>query len=314
MKKNLLLIFLHGLGDNIMATPAVKELSEIYDIDIIIYDKTLSDKLWGNLPFINKVYKLSLPYHPYYWNPIKFWLKDYWMVKKEVGNIIDIKKYDKVIFSKIYLLPHFMYILFPFLLKRYHKIDQIAYELGIKNLKNKKTYFNIPLENQKKGEDFLSKHNIGTDDKIITLHLLTVAKERDLSLPLAQKLINKLSLQYRNLKFIILGSSQTHKDEFSRYNMHLSGDNIIYTYGENFQEDILTSAYLIKKSKVFIGVDSGPFHIAGALDVNTIGIFRTARIKSDQRAAFNKNIWCCNDKNININLIIEKIEEFINNK
>jgi ADP-heptose:LPS heptosyltransferase len=311
MKKKLLLIFLHGFGDNIMATPAVKELSQIYDVDIVIYKKTLADKLWNHLDFKHKVYITDLPNHPRYWNPFMFWLKDYWMVKKEIRKIVDLSSYDKVIFSKIYALPHIVYVLAPFLLKRYHKIDQIAYDLGIKELKSKKTFLNIPSENREKGEAFLKENNIKEEDMIITLHLLTVAKERDFPIPKAQEFINKLNNEYKNLSFIILGSKQTFKDEIDRYGAHLQGKNVIYSFNENENEDLMTSAYLIKKSKVFIGVDSGPFHIAGALGINTIGIFRPSRIKSNQRAAFNKNIYCFDEKNINIEGILNKMRGFL---
>ena len=312
MKRKLLLIFLHGFGDNIMATPAVKELSKIHNVDIVIYKKTLADKLWSNLKFINKVYSIDLPYHPRYWNPIMFWLKDYWMVKKEIKKIVDLSQYDKIIFSKIYTLPHIVYNLAPFLLKRYHKIDQIAYDLGIDDLKNKKTLIKIPNKFIQKADSFLKKHNIGPTDKIMVMHLLTESTaERDFPLPLAQKLVNTLNDEYDNLKFIILGSKYTWVAEFQRYSMHLKGSNIIYTFNNQENEDILTGASLISKSKLFIGIDSGPFHIAGALHVNSIGIFRTNRIKSDQRKAYNENIYCYDNKNIDLTKIREKIKKLL---
>jgi len=311
--KKILLIFLHGFGDNIMATPAVKELSETYEVDIVVYDKTSADKLWMNLDFVSHVYSISLPYHPRYWNPVLFWLKDFWMVKRQLKKIAGIGKYAKVIFSKIYIFPHIVYFLLPFLLKGYHKIDQIAYELGIKKLKNRKTIIKLPDQSKKKGENFLKKKFPGSKQKIITMHLITTDQRRDFPLNLAAVLIDRLSKKNDDLKFIVIGTKDTYNLEFKRYSMHLNNKNLACTYDSRSNESLLSVAYMIQRSVLFLGIDSGPFHIAGAFNVNTIGIFRSFLIKSDQRKAFNDNVFCFDGKKIDLDLIAEKMSQILNN-
>lgn len=294
-----------------MATPAVRELSLTHTVDVAVYDETLADKLWENLDFINKVYKISLPNHPRYWNPFLFWLRDYWVVKRRIDELAARTQYSKIIFSTIYSLPHIAYILFPFLLRRYHKIDQIAFDLGIQKLVDRKTVFHVPKSSVQEGEAFLSRHNIKQTDRIITIHALTTDQRRDLPLPSAMRLIERVAAQSTRLRFIILGTKGTYQEEWTRYQMHLQGDHVIYTYADDWNLDLLTCGYLIQRSSVFVGIDSGPFHMAGALGVNTIAVFRSSMIKSDQRKAANDNIVCFDGPEPPIGLMATKIAEFL---
>lgn len=312
-KGRLLVVFLHGFGDNVMATPAIKELSLTNTVDIATYDKTLADKLWRNLSFVGDVYNISLSRHPRYWNPILFWLRDYWEVKRKIDAITAHRKYDAVIFSKIYMLPHFAYLIFPFLLRRRHKIDQIALELGINRLADRRTTIRFPAKSTADGEAFLERNNITESDRLVTMHLLTTDRKRDIPLPVAISLIEKVSERSRGLKFVVLGTRDTYREEFERYKMHLQGGNVACTYAEDGELDLMTCGYLIKRSSVFVGIDSGPFHIAGALGVNTVGVFRSPLIKSDQRKAANDNIVCFDGVQLDVDRISNSIADFVAN-
>lgn len=276
-----------------MATPSIKELSKSYLVDIAVYSKTQSYFIWSNSPHINHTYNIVLDSHPRYWNPIIFWLFDYWKVKKKLRANIDLSSYHKVIFSKIYYFPHFIYNYLPFFFQRRHKIDQIAIDLNVPSLSFKKTSISIPKINNNLALNFLDLNNISiVNDIIVCMHLITVEQARDIHQDQALDVTFKLSLIFKNIKFIILGSTETSFLEVARYKKPISGINIYKTYSQTSQLDILTAASLISKSHLFIGIDSSMLHIAGALNIDTVAVFNTKKIKSVERVAYNENIKC----------------------
>lgn len=307
-KPRLLLIFLHGFGDNIMATPAVRQLASHYLIDIMVYDKTNSQQLWSELSYVNDVISLRLPAHPRYWNPVIFWIKDFWIVTLKILPYIRNRNYKKIIFSKIYIFPHVIYDTFPFLLSRYHKIDQIAYDLGITALISKKTDIQIPSDARLFADAFFKSRELCSKNIIVSIHMTTTEWQRDLDLELVQKVVDQISVELPNILFVMLGTPQSYKDEQLRYGCHVVGSNVIYTFNSEEGIDIMHSAAIIAKSKLFVGIDSSMLHCAGALAVRTVAVFRTKKIKPDQRVAFNSNITSLYCEEVNYNRLLESIK------
>ena len=278
-KPRLLVIFLHGFGDNVMATPAIRELSAQYLIDIVVYEKTAADQIWLKSPYIFNVISVDLIHHPRYWNPVAFWLIDYWRINSLLKQYINDPVYDKVIISKIYLLPQFCYNLFPALRSRHHKIEQIAYEMGIHTLSSRKTEVFIPEDAFQFCEKFIRDNSINAHNKIITMQLTTGGKYRNLEIRLAQQVINQITLEFPEVIFIILGSPQNYIEEKILYGKHVVGDNVIYTYDAQAGIQILQSVAMIARSCLFVGIDSSMLHCAGALEKNTIAIFKASNQK-----------------------------------
>jgi ADP-heptose:LPS heptosyltransferase len=285
----LLIVFLHGFGDSVMLTPSLKHLSKKYQIDVVTYDATLSHQLLENLCYVNKVIKVSLGRHPKYWNPIIFWACDYWVILKKVFQCCDLSIYTDIKVVKIYCLPHFMYSFFPFLLKRNHKIDQIAYDLGIKTLQDKKTEVSIPSKNVVSAVKFANLNLINSKLTVL-IHSVTVEKERDIPPEFVNDLISHV-LDIKDSNVVICGSKESYYQIYNREYEYIKSDRVFYTFNSVTSLDIMTVAELIRNSTIFIGIDSSLLHIAGALQVDTIAIFNRSKIKPNQRVAFNKNIY-----------------------
>jgi ADP-heptose:LPS heptosyltransferase len=85
--------------------------------------------------------------------------------------------------------------------------------------------------------------------------------ERNYSLEKSQELINKLGIQYPNLKIILFALP-------NEFTYQLQGKNLF-----KFNMPYLAYAGLLKESKGFIGVNSCLMHFAGALGIKGIGLW-----------------------------------------
>ena len=83
------------------------------------------------------------------------------------------------------------------------------------------------------------------------------------------QLIILLNNQFKDLKFIIVGSSKEQSIYFNKIKKDLPNNLFINLMGETLSS---TSAYM-KKSNLFIGNDSGLMHLSFASNLSTIGLF-----------------------------------------
>ena len=83
------------------------------------------------------------------------------------------------------------------------------------------------------------------------------------------QLIILLNNQFKDLKFIIVGSSKEQSLYFNKIKKDLPNNLFINLMGETLSS---TSAYM-KKSNLFIGNDSGLMHLSFASNLSTIGLF-----------------------------------------
>jgi len=99
------------------------------------------------------------------------------------------------------------------------------------------------------------------------------------------KLIDSLQLQYPNFDIVLLGGQEDKSDAESVLGLVSSNKNVYNAVG--VFADIKTSAALIGMSKILIGSDNAPQHIAAALNVPTVTIFLFTSIIKNR--PFNKN-------------------------
>ncbi len=106
-------------------------------------------------------------------------------------------------------------------------------------------------------------------------------------------LTNGLSLGKRN-KIVLIGSSED-KKYVKKFVSRFNADKVIDLAGELELEELV---YLIKNSKIFIGNDSGPLHIAYTFDKPTVSFFgpETPLLygppKEDKHTVLYKDIYC----------------------
>ena len=85
---------MHGLGDNLMATPAIRELKKqnLEDNIYIAGFKYLpSEDVWKNNPNVTKYFELDIDFHPTYWAPEAFEL-EFAAIVKSTNKLIKEKK------------------------------------------------------------------------------------------------------------------------------------------------------------------------------------------------------------------------------
>jgi len=279
--KNILIIQLWGIGETILTVPAIKALKEKYPKTAIDILCTARNKdVYFNYPFISKLNIVKTNLFSLKW----FVLKNY-------------RKYDIVIDMEEYLR---ISAILAFFLSKYrigysHGVRSLTYSKRVKyNDKQhaSKTFFDLVKALGVKGTAKLEKLNYtGTDKKVIDLALkysnvkkqhkiigiapgaAESSKSRRWSPEKFAELIETLCSRRKNVKIILVGAAYERK-----LNEHII--NIIES--KRIQRNVLNFAgkfnlrqtfYLISKCKVFIGNDSGPMHIAAAMNVKTIGLF-----------------------------------------
>lgn len=131
--KKLLIVNYHGVGDNIMMTPSIRNLKQknpqIKIYILVIKEYTAIKDIWSTNPYVEEVIVSNLSYHPRFWNPILFYFRDFFRIKKEAKDIARKYNISNIIIIKQQYLPEAIERKLPFLPK--HRVDRIAYELGI---------------------------------------------------------------------------------------------------------------------------------------------------------------------------------------
>ncbi len=260
-KRRILIVFGHAIGDNIMLSPVIRQLRADYPNAYIALAglKYLPIReLWQYNPRINHYEDLDFEYNPRFWNPVMFYLVDYWRLRREASKL---KK--KLNAYEVYIIK-----IRKFFTSKQHKTKLIASELGIK-VEDMAPELFLDKIHYKKAREFLNQHNLSESDLIIGLHRTAGDyKRKAWSIDEAQKFIDSLP----EAKFIVFNSTQSYKDEERYEQKHLHGRNLISIPIPS--PPLLVSAALISYCKVFIGTDSGLAHIASALKVPTLVLFR----------------------------------------
>lgn len=266
--KSLLIVNHHGIGDNIMMTPSVRALKQA-NIDIKIYLLVTGEyeaikDLWSTNIYIEDVFTSKFRFHPKFWNPIVFYLKDYPCIKKEAKKVARSIKADKVVILRQQYLPEFIEKKIPFLPK--HRIDRIAYELGVK-LNDFHYEILSQDEHVEKAEMFLKCCNL-ENVPIIGLHTMpSNAGPRTWWLKDVKPFIEELH-EKLGFKFILFHDKKSYNLEKERETLQLNNSYVFSTYKAGEKElDILTTSALIKKCKAVVAIDSAIAYIASAVKV-----------------------------------------------
>ncbi|HXK34989.1 MAG TPA: glycosyltransferase family 9 protein [Candidatus Paceibacterota bacterium] len=274
-KKNIIML-LHGLGDNLLAFPALydfyKERGE--RVSLVLLNNGSYD-FWKNIIFVESIYVIKSNNRPRYWNTVAFFLKDYWHFKKLSKEIIEkngVKKYN-LRFLTINLLPNFLEKFLSVFFDR-HKLTKIYRELGIKSI-NKFTKFKLDNflkeKNQNKLEKFLLENKL--ENKLekknyIAIHRKSFYEKKNIS----KAQIERLAKEFPDKKFVLVMDAKMADDENRNEGGGLSLPNVFYTakYGFN----IIDIYYLIKNSSLNIVIDSSVMHLAQFVDTPTFALFK----------------------------------------
>jgi len=277
--KNILLIQLWGIGETILALPAIEALKQKYknsNIDVLVTDRNKG--IFYNNKNLNNIKVLKL-------NPFSinlFILKNW-------------RKYDLVIDMEEYLN---ISALIAFYLGKY----RIGYSHGLRstlysetvnyndrqhvvytfldllkplNIVKKKVaklqklnYSNIDKNNINR---LLKKYNLNKKNLLVGFGVGAAESAKSRMWPKERfaELANYLIKKY-NAKILLIGNKEEKKYINDLQNLIENKNNSFNVAGLISTREMF---YLISLCKLFIGNDSGPMHVAAAQQVPTIGLF-----------------------------------------
>lgn len=269
--KRILIVNHHGIGDNIMMTPSVRALKQVNPelrLFLLVSGeyKAIKD-LWSTNPYIEKVFASELSFHPKFWNPFLFYFKEYPLIKREAVTISRKLNADKIIIVRQQYLPEFIEKKIFFLPR--HRIDRIAYELGVK-LNDFHCDIFYQQKHKEKAEAFLEGHRL-KGCPLIGLHTMpSNAGPRTWPLIDVKPFTEHLHKEF-GFKFILFHDRKSYFLEKSLEEVQLNDKYVFSTYEEDTKEmDILTTSALVENCDVVVAIDSAIAYIANAVGISLV--------------------------------------------
>ncbi len=259
--KRRLLVFWHGIGDNIMAIPALRALKEKYPDDSLglMYLKRIDkDGLFGDSPYIDATYTCSDA-----WNDYLDYDTGVTAILEEANRVAEKEGYDEIV---------------PVTLRscslENHRIYRIAHELGVelstpdRSNRGWDTELPIPQEEEERADAIFKSWGIKEDDFVVAIHRRGANVHKYWDVEEALRFIDFMKKRY-NAKFIAF---ETHTDLDREEAQRLKGESIFSTYHLS-DVSLKLSAALIDKCDLFVGIDSGPMWIATTTKTPIIALF-----------------------------------------
>ncbi|MCX6165940.1 MAG: glycosyltransferase family 9 protein [Ignavibacteriae bacterium] len=297
----ILFISLFFRGDLLYHTPLINIIKNLYPDSLIdVWVKSRTVDILNNNPFINEVIVFDDIKTAEYNEVTKFNLKAKFSLLKKIRS----KKYDLIVdytglystalfvlFSKAknsfgrnlqefgfcytryddtntFIIPgHLIQKNFN-ILKKGLEISDKAWEKVTENIPTKPQIFISKEIKQLVGNE-LEKRDYNKNQKIVTLHLGSGWDAKRWSINNFEILINKLINNYQ-IAVVGDGSDKIHFDEIKAKIKLKNGydkENIFFSL------NIMATAEIIRRSALFIGSDSGPLHLAYAVDTPSIAMF-----------------------------------------
>ncbi len=280
--KKILITKFIGLGNIIFSTPFIKELSKKHSVSYLTYSSNslLLEGYSSYLDNIEKVKKNEIPIKTL--NIIK-------RLKDKYDIIIDLEiysRYSALLTSSLGFsigfnidrnYKHYLYDYpvkykgYLHIVEEYFNILKIFYD-GKKFRKLKENIKLIPpefdKESKKKSQDFIKENNL-ENYKLVGFHLGSSENAKQRRYPYFEKVIQHLvnnSKFNRNFKIILFSperGEEYHKSKeiSKKYNLIVSSN------------DLKTNIEIMKNLDLFVGVDSGPLHIASSLGIKVLGLY-----------------------------------------
>jgi ADP-heptose:LPS heptosyltransferase len=142
--------------------------------------------------------------------------------------------------------------------------------------------------------------DVSTSDYDIVLHLFSSDTYRKINPDSIKKIISELC-EKQNKKVCLIGSEKEISD--------MKGLNGVKNLQIEINPDIKKLEGLILNTKLFIGVDSFPIHIADAYNTKTLGIFYYNNERSVFQNMDNKYIFRVTDNSLNVIELLKFIKE-----
>lgn len=225
-----------GIGDVLMMTPALRELKR-------------------RLPELNLT--VAVDRHTTYGDIYYHLIKNAPFIDNIIdARYVDRKKYYRCIDISAVCIPYERKALPP-----RNRINLFANHLGMQQIKNLLPFYEV-LPKEKLWANEFFKENFNSIGPVIALH--TASNEEKRSWPVSNmlKFIRYVKHQIPSAQFLILDQNIVYEDWDSI-------EGVIPLTTSTIRE----MAALINRADMFVGPDSGPMHIAGALKKKSVIIF-----------------------------------------
>ena len=260
-----LFVYLHGIGDCIMFTPAIRMYKEKYpEKKIGILCLPLTESFWKSYPLVDEVF-VSYRKCPLHHGMLPLYLFERMKLQKIIKKIKRDYKYDKV----EYIVPHSfrflgMSIPMPGVIRRLltipfetHEVLKLCRRLNVGYGRRWPIDFKQEMRLTKnchnEAREILKK--LKGKMPLCIIHATASSRNKSLSSSEKDELIDSLKDKYT----ICLLQEQAYRPDVKAL----------------ITKDILLSAAVIAKAMLFIGIDSGPAHIAEVFDVPRVIITKT---------------------------------------
>ncbi len=264
MAEKILVALLHGIGDSLMAAPALQALKEKHPrstLTAMTIKQPVFNDLWKHQPCVDDVLFSSLDYNPRYGSPF-FWVGDYWRIKSDIKNAVKRYGFTQTYFVTLITMPSKVYEHIDIQRYREHKTLKIARELGVE-LGNNRYTFRYGDEDRKWVRMFLSEHKLDSEI-LVGLHVSGSTPNKSLPADATHSLIKML--QDDGYKIVVFHS----KGSYERDKENLPHEEGVFHF---VSDNLLHSAALVDQCQFLVCVDSGVGHIAAGLNKRLFSIF-----------------------------------------
>lgn len=272
--KNILIESGGGVGDLIMFTPALRRLKEEYPdckITFLTIDKTVD--VINRIPYIDKVISIKRGRFMGRYRVLPHLLKQDYLIFTEwqphlllcawllhLPDRYSVGRKGKFLTNTLHkVITHTALSSLNFAAKTNAELLEDALDV---NLDGDMEKCDVSLPNQdekRKVDDLLHDININPNAQYMLISPFASSEERNWPLKNIRMLVKSLEKKY-NMPVIIIGNIKRDVSDISRYSL----------LGKT---SIMELIEVIRRAECLITPDSGPMHIAGALNVPCIALF-----------------------------------------
>jgi ADP-heptose:LPS heptosyltransferase len=308
--KRILIYRCGTLGDSIVSVPAINLLRKKFpDADYFLMTANhLDNKLWADTIFAEfEIFKDFITYNDYEykypWRLINV-IKKIKSISPDLVIYLASEKNSifKIIRDKLFFFMAGSSNFYP-IFNNYNKnfiskkknlyeypresVRFVAglFDLGITDFK---VQFNLPLKSKHriKVDQLLKNLNLNGNDKLIAL--CPWSKMQSKRWPLERFIaISEMLVKEFNVKIIIVGGKEDSEAISNLLTNNLFKENVFLLGG---QLSVLESAELIRRCILYVGNDTGPMHLASAVQVPCVAIFSARAHKESWYPYGRKNI------------------------
>lgn len=266
--KKILIIKLFTMGDAIMCTPVIKAIKEKYkEYEVNVVSSYPWGEIFENNPYIDNLIILKSP------NRSK--LLGYKVYDIVTTKFVEIQNWEKVF--QLNCLDHYP----EYRRTGLHLSDFYASMAGVYPLEDKKYYVFLLDEHKLKIRKLLDSLEIKSK-RFFSIHTNGGWNLKNWDDKKWVELSNLLYEKYKMYTVLIGGKNEGRHIE-SKYIYNLAG-----------KLSIKETAALISESLLFVGLDSGPMHLACALEVPVVALYGNTHPKVSEPRT--KNYICIHSK------------------